>query len=47
MFLAIVNVLVPIKINPNGIGCDLPGDPTILVLFTVVSLDELTKFKEI
>jgi hypothetical protein len=47
MFPTIVIVLVPIKINPNGPGCDLLGDPTILPLFTVDSLVELTKFEKI
>jgi hypothetical protein len=47
VFPSIVGVLVPIKINPNGPGCDLPGDPTILPLFTVVGLVELTEFKKI
>jgi hypothetical protein len=40
-------ILVPIKINPNAPGCNLPGDPAILPLFTVTSLLELTEFEKI
>jgi len=47
LFPTIFSVRVPIKINTNGSGCDLPGDPTILPLFTVVGLVELTEFDEI
>jgi hypothetical protein len=32
---AIVGLNVPIRIKPNGHGCDTPGDPNILPAFTL------------
>jgi hypothetical protein len=42
MLPTIVDLTTPIKINPKGLGCDLPGDPNILPVFALTSCDLLT-----
>jgi hypothetical protein len=38
-WLAIVNLVVPINMNPNGPACDLSGDPNILPILTLLDCD--------
>jgi len=35
----IVDITTPTKIKPKGPGCDLPGDPNILLVFLLPSPD--------
>jgi hypothetical protein len=35
IFLAIMDLTAPIRMKPNGLGCEIPGDPNILPTFTL------------
>jgi hypothetical protein len=42
IWLAIVDPVVRINVNPNNLACDLPGDPNILLVIALPGCDWLS-----